>query len=262
MLKILRRKPRAPMTPGQRYKNDLASLFGCGMMAMLGACLAAVAIKAAIEEGLPTVADWVVLVLVVIACIALAYVGLRAVRVIGKGLMEHAPVDRELAAETSSAPLLNTGEVRAESPDDADLQYAGRLQRHLRWKIGVLAACSACSGFGLIAAGLLTPIMISILSGRCMVPLPQFLVAGEEMPQLLWIIYGSFWGGGWVFAFMAYLQARNFVRHVAGYVPTNFMDRGINPSEDLTNLAEGGGWNNQAHDQIDYRDLNFVDREP
>ena len=213
MLKILRRKPRAPMTPGQRYKNDLHNLFGCGMMAMLGLCLATVAIKAAIEEGLPTVADWVFLVLVVIACIVLAYLGLRAVRVIGKGLMEHAPVDQGLEAETSSAPLLNTGEVRAESPDDADLQYAGRLQRRLRWKIGVLAACSACSGFGLIMAGLLTPMMISAL------------VAGEEMLQLLWIIYVSFWGGGWVFAFMAYLQARNFVRHVAGYVPINFVDR-------------------------------------
>ena len=38
MLKILRRKPKAPMTPGQRYKNDLANLFGCGMMAMLAVC--------------------------------------------------------------------------------------------------------------------------------------------------------------------------------------------------------------------------------
>ncbi len=220
MLKILRRKPRAPMTPGQRYKNDLANLFGCGMMAMLGLCLAAVAIKAAIEEGLPTVADWVFLVLVVIGCIALAYVGLRAARVIGKGLMEHAPVDRELAPETSSAPLLNTGEVRAESPGDSVLQYAGRLQRHLRWKIGMLAALSACSGFCLIVAGLLTPTMVSAL------------VAGEEMPQLLWVIYVFLWGGGWVFAFMAYLQARNFVRHVnvlvmrplfSGYL--NVMDR-------------------------------------
>ena len=64
MLKILRRKPRAPMTPGQRYKNDLANLFGCGMMDwMLAVCLAAVVIKAAIEEGLPTVADRVFLVL-------------------------------------------------------------------------------------------------------------------------------------------------------------------------------------------------------
>ena len=103
------------------------------------------------------------------------------------------------------------------------------------------------------------------------------------MPQLLWVIYGFLWGAGWVFAFMAYLQARNFVRHVSalvrlnldrqlknrrdrpilrGYVPINFMDRGINPSADLTNLAEGGGWNSQAHDQIDDRDINFVDREP
>ena len=234
MLKIRRRKPRAPMTPGQRYKNDLANLFGCGMMAMLGLCLAVVAIKAAVEEGLPNVADWVFLVLVVIACIVVTYVGLRAARVTRKGLMQHAPVDRELAAETTSAPLLNTGEVRAESPDDSDLRYAGRLQRRLLWKIGVLAACSAYSGFGLIVAGLATPTMVSAM------------VAGEEVPQLIWVIYVSLWGGGWVFAFMAYLQARNFLRHVlTGYVPINSMDR-----------------EQQSPHQIDYRDINVMDREP
>ena len=234
MLKIRRRKPRAPMTPGQRYKNDLANLFGCGMMTMLGLCLEAVAIKAAIEEGLPTVGDWVFLVLVVIGGIVVIYVGLRTWRVIVKRLMEHAPVDRELAAETSSAPLLNTGEVRAESPDDSDLRYAGRLQRRLRWKIGVLAACSACSGFGLIVAGLATPTMVCAM------------VAGEEVPQLIWVIYVSLWGGGWVFAFMAYLQARNFLRHVlTGYVPINSMDR-----------------EQQSPHQIDYRDINVMDREP
>ena len=123
--------------------------------------------------------------------------------------MEHAPIDRELEAETSSAPLLNTGEVRAESPDDADLQYAGRLQRHLRWKIGMLAACSACSGFCLIMAGLATPTIVSAL------------VAGEGMPQLTWVNYGFLWGGGCVFAFMAYLQARNFVLDVSALVRLN-----------------------------------------
>ena len=122
----------------------------------------------------------------------------------------------------------------AESPDDAVLQYAGRQQRHLRWKIGVLAALSACSGFCLIMAGLLTPTMVSAL------------VAGEEVPQLLWVIYVFLWGGGWVFAFMAYLQARNFVRHaLTGYVPINSMDR-----------------EQQSPRQIDYHDLNVMGREP
>ena len=203
-------------------------------MAMLAGCLAVVVIKAAIEEGLPTVADRVFLVLVVIGCIVLAYLALRAFRVIRKGLMEHAPVDRELAAAPSSAPLLNTGEVRAESPDDAVLRCVRRQQRHLLWKIGVLAACSARSGFCLIMAGMLTPTMVSAL------------VAGEAVPQLLWVIYVFLWGGGWVFAFMAYLQARNFVRHVlTGYVPINSMDR-----------------EQQSPRQIDYHDLNVMDREP
>ena len=107
----------------------------------------------------------------------------------------------------------------AESPDDAVLQYAARLQRHLRWKIGVLAACSACSGFCLIAAGLATPTMVSAL------------VAGEEVPQLLWVIYGFLWGAGWVFAFMAYLQARNFVRHVSALVRLN-LDRQLKNRRD------------------------------
>ena len=234
MLKILRRKPKAPMTPGQRYKNDLANLFGCGMMAMIAVCLAAVVIEAAVEEGLPTVADRVFLVLVVIGCIVLAYVGLRAARAIRKGLMEHAPVGQELEGETSSAPLLNTGEVRAESPDDSVLRCVRRQQRHLLWKIGVLTARSACSGFCLIMAGLLTPTMVSAL------------VAGEEVPQLLWVIYVFLWGGGWVFAFTSYLQARNFVRHVlTGYVPINSMDR-----------------EQQSPRQIDYHDINVMDREP
>ncbi len=253
MLKILRRKPKEPMTPGQRYKDDLVNLFGCGMMATLGVCLAAVAVQSAIEEGLPTVADRVFLVLVVIGCIVLTYVGLRAARVIRKGLMEHAPVDQELEAETPSAPLLNTGEVRyseildamppvpvkpasptVASLDDSVLRCVRRQQRHLLWKIGVLAALSACSGFCLIMAGLWTPTMVSAL------------VAGEEVPQLLWVIYVFLWGGGWVFAFTSYLQARNFVRHVlTGYVPINSMDR-----------------EQQSPHQIDYHDINVMDREP
>ena len=156
MLKILRRKPKESMTPGQRDKPGLAILFACGMMATLGVCyvLAAVAVQSAIEEGLTTVADWLLLVSVVISSVVLTYLGLRAADIVTRSLMEHAPVDRELEAET----LLHTGEVRAESPDDAVLRYAGRLQRHLLWKIGMLAACSACSGFCLIMAGLLTDV--------------------------------------------------------------------------------------------------------
>ena len=118
--------------------------------------------------------------------------------------------------------------------DDSVLRCVQRQQPHLRWKIGVMAACSACSGFCLIVAGLLTPTMISAL------------VAGEEVPQLIWVIYVFLWGGGWVFAFTSYLQARNFVRHVlTGYVPINSMDR-----------------EQQSPRQIDYHDINVMDREP
>ena len=94
ILKILRRKPKEPMTPGQRYKNGLAILFACGMMATLGVCLVAVAVNSAIEEGLPTVADWVFLVSVVISSVALTYLGLRAAALVTRSLMEHAPIDQ------------------------------------------------------------------------------------------------------------------------------------------------------------------------
>ena len=219
MLKILRRKPKESMTPGQRYKHDLAILFACGMMATLGVCLAVVAVTSAIEEGLPTVADRVFLVSIVIVCIVLTYVGLRTAARLTRSLMEHAPVDRELEAETSSAPLLHTGEVRYSDIldpmppiDYAVLRYAGRPQRHLLWKIGKLVACSACSGFCLMSAGLLSPTIVSAL------------FAGEGIPQSFWIIYGSLWGGGWAFAFMVYLSARNIARHVKVLVRLN-LDR-------------------------------------
>ena len=107
----------------------------------------------------------------------------------------------------------------AESPDDSVLQYGRRQQRHLLWKIGMLAACSACSGFCLIMAGLLTPTFVSAL------------VVGEEIPQLMWVIYGFLWGGGWFFAFMAYLQVRNFVRHVNVLVRLN-LDRQLKNRRD------------------------------
>ena len=110
--KILRKKPKEPMTPRQRYKRGLANLFACGMIAMFGVSVPAVAVQSAIESELPTVAEWVFLVLLLIGSVVLTYLGLRAARVTRKGLMEHAPVDRELEAETSSAPFLNIGETR------------------------------------------------------------------------------------------------------------------------------------------------------
>ncbi len=204
MLKILRRKPRAPMTPGQRYKNDLANLFGCGMMAMLGLCLAAVAIKAAVEEGLPTVADWVFLVLVVIGCIALAYVGLRAARVIGKGLMEHAPVDRELAPETSSAPLLNTGETRyaeildALPPPLAPLVLRARPKLKMAATV-VTAAITGATLFlgGLVAAGL----VIEAAAG----------VDDLRTEPGVWIAIGVSWTAALLGSFTCYRMARSIL---------------------------------------------------
>ena len=204
MLKILRRKPRAPMTPGQRYKNGLANLFGCGMMAMLGLCLAAVAIKAAIEEGLPTVGDWVFLVLVLIACIALAYLGLRAVRVIGKGLMEHAPVDRELAAETSSAPLLNTGEVRysdildAMPPPLAPLGLRARPKLKMAATV-VTAAITGATLFlgGLVAAGL-------IIEAACGID-------DLRTEPGIWITFGVSWTAALLGSFTCYRMARSIL---------------------------------------------------
>ena len=192
MLKILRRKPKESMTPGQRDKPGLAILFTCGIAATLGVCyvFSAVAVQSAIEEGLTTVADWLLPVSLVIGSISLTYLGLRVAGLVARS-------------------LLSTGEVRPESPDDAVLQYGGRLQRHLRWKIGMLAACSACSGFCLIMGSLATPTIVSAL------------VAGEGMPQLTWVNYGFLWGGGCVFAFMAYLQARNFVLDVNALVRLN-----------------------------------------
>ena len=117
ILKILRRKPKEPMTPRQRYKHDLACLFMCGMMATLAVCISAVAVKSAIELGRPTVVDWVFLVSVVIGCVGLTYLCLRAADIVTRSLMEHAPIDRELEAETSSAPFLNIGEVRFVDPE-------------------------------------------------------------------------------------------------------------------------------------------------
>ena len=204
MLKILRRKPRAPMTPGQRYKNDLANLFGCGMMAMLGLCLAAVAIKAAIEEGLPNVADWVFLVLVVIACIALAYLGLRAVRVIGKGLMEHAPVDRELAAETSSAPLLNTDETRHSDILDAmppPLAPLG-LRARPKLKMAATVVTAAITGVALFLGGLVAAgLVIEAAAG----------IDDLRTEPGIWITFGVSWTAALLGSFTCYRMARSML---------------------------------------------------
>ena len=202
MLKILRRKPRAPMTPGQRYKNDLANLFGCGMMATLGVCLAVVAIKAAVEEGLPTVADRVFLVLVVIGCIVLTYAGLRAARVIGKGLMEHAPVDRELAAETSSAPLLNTGEVRYSDILDAMPPPLAPLRLGTRPKLKKLVATAAITGVALFLGGLVAVgLVIEAAAG----------IDDLRTEPGIWITFGVSWTAALLGSFTCYRMARSIL---------------------------------------------------
>ncbi len=178
MLKILRRKPRAPMTPRQRYKNDLANLFGCGMMAMLGVCLAAVAIKAAIEEGLPTVADWVFLVLVVIGCIVLTYVGLRAARVIGKGLMEHAPVDRELE-------LVPLG-----------------LRARPKLKMAATVGTAAITGVALFLGGLVAAgLIIEAAAG----------IDDLRTEPGIWITFGVSWTAALLGSFACYRMARSML---------------------------------------------------
>ena len=203
MLKILRRKPRAPRTPRQRHKNDLANLFGCGMMAMLGVCLAVVAIKAAIEEGLPTVADRVFLVLVVIGCIVLAYVGLRAARVIGKGLMEHA-VDQELAAETSSAPLLNTGEVRYSDILDAMPPPLAPLGLRARPKLKMAATVVTAAITG-----------VALFPG-CLVAAGLVIEAAAGIDDLrtepgIWITFGVSWTAALLGSFTCYRMARSIL---------------------------------------------------
>ena len=103
--------------------------------------------------------------------------------------------------------------------DYSVLQYAGRPPRQLLWKIGMLNVCSACCGFCLVAVGLLTPRMISVL------------VAGNEIPRLIWVIYVLLCGGGWAFAFMAYLWSRNFVRYVSALVRLNLaLEKSIQPA--------------------------------
>ena len=174
------------------------------MMAMLGLCLAAVAIKAAIEEGLPTVADWVFLVLVVIACIALAYLGLRAVRVIGKGLMEHAPVDRELAAETSSAPLLNTGEVRYSDILDAmppPLAPLG-LRARPKLKMAATVVTAAITGVALFLGGLVAAgLIIEAAAG----------IDDLRTEPGIWITFGVSWTAALLGSFTCYRMARSIL---------------------------------------------------
>ena len=204
MLKILRRKPKEPMTPRQRYKNGLDCLIGCGMIATFGVCVAAVAVQSAIEEGLPTVSHWVFLVSVVIGCIGLTYLCLRAARVTRKGLMEHAPVDRELAAETSSAPLLNTGEVRYSDILDAMPPSLAPLGLRVRPKLKMAATVvtAAITGVALFLGGLVAAGLI--------------IEAAADIDDLrtepgIWITFGVSWTAALLGSFICYRMARSML---------------------------------------------------
>ena len=204
MLKILRRKPMESMTPGQRYKYGLDYLIVCSMMAMVGACLASVVVHSTIEEGLPTVAAWVFLVSLVIGCVVLTYLSLRAVRVTRKGLMEHAPVDRELAAETSSAPLLNTGEVRYSDILDAmppPLAPLG-LRARPKLKMAAIVVTAAITGVALFLGGL-------VAAGLIIEAAADIDVLRTEPG--IWITFGVSWTTALLGSFTCYRMARSIL---------------------------------------------------
>ena len=205
MLKILRRKPKESMTLGQRYKQSLAILFACGMMTTLGFCLLAVAVNSAIEEGLPTVADRVFLVSVVISSVALTYLGLRGATLAARsGLMEHAPVDRELEAETSSAPLLNTGEVRYSEIMDAMPPPLAPLRLPTRPKLKMVATVvtPAITGVALFLGGLVAAgLVIEAAAG----------IDDLRTEPGIWITFGVAWTAALLGSFTCYRMARSIL---------------------------------------------------
>ena len=204
MLKILRRKPKESMTLGQRYKQSLAILFACGMMATLGFCLAVVTVNSAIEEGLPTVADRVFLVSVVISSVALTYLGLRAAALVTRSLMEHAPVDRELEAETSSAPLLNTGEVRYSEIIDAMPPPLAPLRLPTRPKLKMVATVvtAAITGVALFLGGLVAAgLVIEAAAG----------IDDLRTEPGIWITFGVAWTAALLGSFTCYRMARSIL---------------------------------------------------
>ena len=204
MLKILRRKPKEPMTPRQRYKNGLDCLIGCGMIAAFGVCVVAVAVQSAIEEGLPTVSHWVFLVSVVIGCIGLTYLGLRTAARLIRSLMEHAPIDQELEAETSSAPLLNTGEVRDSDILDGMPPSLAPLGLRVRPKLKMAATVvtAAITGVALFLGGLVAAgLIIEAAAG----------IDDMRTEPGIWITFGVSWTAALVGSFTCYRMARSML---------------------------------------------------
>ena len=124
MTKFLRRKPKAPMTPRQRYKDDLTSLFGLGMAATFGGAMVAIVVKAALDGGVCTAADMgVAIVLAVVGIGAVAW-SLVKFRRITKRLMDHAPADDQSVG-------VAVDDVRLASSDPRDrFTPEERLQAH------------------------------------------------------------------------------------------------------------------------------------
>lgn len=107
----------------------------------------------------------------------------------------------------------------------------------------MLLAMFAGYGCGIVAYGLGS--VVDLLAGRVETP--------------TWIGTICFMAVGLAAAFGCCIGLKVYRKRLTGFAP---VDGPYDPGADLTNLAEAGGWNDQAHGQIDNRDINFVDRAP